>query len=351
MLTKSRVFSVDPEKPKSIKVSAVKSEDNQVYVSLDHPVVMGFEPLTPQEQILANTEYLQAIDKNFWDTINKAPKDTITKAITLKEDFIKIPSSDWVALIKLYADFCKTNSSELEVGGLIICNKTTKELRIVIPEQVVTKASIDWSISKTANKKIYFLDGTELPYVDLKSQWDFMGMTHSHNTMFTSPSGTDDMFELGTTSKPLPTGLHILVGSFSAYENYEFVPPKYDVFASISHLGHRHRIEDLSKIIDLPDEQEYLLHTFAPEVLKVITTYTYKTTYTAGSFPAYSPIGLPPSKPAYPSFSQADKREQRDIVRLDLMENDMGGLEHLERTSRQNKAARSLVKRAAHDLL
>lgn len=267
-LSSSRVFEIKNNKTLSLR--AIKSDKNRYYVGIDHPVVLGYEPMTECSRLEASTEYLDAVNKNFWEEALESSEDLIHMAVGLSDNFIKMPASDWVNLIKLYSYFCEKGSG-LEVCGLLICRNSDKQVRVVIPEQVVTKVSVDWSL-KDKSSKIYFLDGEELPKDEYEKNWSLLGITHSHNTMFTSPSGTDDTYEVGTIDSPLPTGVHILVGSFSNFDDWKNSEPAYEVYSSISHLGRRYRIESLDSLREFPNETEYCMNSFDEVILDLITT-------------------------------------------------------------------------------
>ena len=248
--TSSRAFR--KQGPDKLLKTVIKSSNAKYWVPIDHPVVNGFGQLDLDGQVQANRELLQSINLDFWadlpENLEKAIKSTVSLNLS---NFKPIPVSDWVSLIKLYSAFCvkaETNQ-ELEVGGLIIVNRQDNQLRVVIPEQKVTKASVDWSIlgkNITDRKKIFFLDGTPISYEELKADWDILGVTHSHNTMGAFPSGVDDRCEISDSKgKECPTGVHILVGSFSQFANYANEEPNYEVYASISHLAQRHKSRGL----------------------------------------------------------------------------------------------------------
>lgn len=362
-LTNSRAF--DKTSDTNLKLTAVKSTDKTFFVPIDHPCVLGFEPMTLTDRLQANDEYLNAINQNFWDKIPEIDKSKISGTVQVRNDFTKIPASDWAALIKLYSYFCADTStgSDLEVGGLIICNNDTKELRIAIPTQTVTKASVDWSITGnniTSNKKIFFLDGEELEYDDFKENWHLIGITHSHNTMFTSPSATDDQYEVGTKQKPLPTGIHILCGSFKNFvgpkpsdPTYQYVEPDYEVYASVSHLGERFKIANIGELIDLPSETEYIMNDFEEDILKIITVPKPKpiTKYVSPKKTYKSPGTTSFYYPAQRGPSQADKVFQDRLGRLDDIGADLTGIKHLSTARHKSKEASQFVVRSAYDLL
>lgn len=337
-LTNSRAFyRVDDT---TLRLAIVKSQgSDKHWTAIDHPVVSAFEKMTDVDKYLASREYLKSINKDFWDKCAEVESELVEGLVTIREDFGKIPAKDWISLLKLYASFCITGgNSDLEVGGLIISNLDTKQLRIVIPQQVVTKASVDWSItSEGLNSKtsLRFLDGEELSYTDFKEKWSLVGITHSHNTMFTSPSGVDDRYEVGTKAKPLPTGVHLLVGSFANYQNYETVVPIYDVFSSVSHGGVRYQVQNRYEIIEEFEERDWIKYTFNPVVLDLISTKTPVVVNKKYVFPTPSNLQIKKSNTA-----------------LDAYQLKMDGLEDLWLTSdNTTKAAKTLLLSNAYGLL
>jgi hypothetical protein len=81
----------------------------------------------------------------------------------------------------------------------LLSAEKTKQLDFAIPEQKVTSGSIDWNMlgkNLDLKKKVYFLDGSFVTAAELLDQYDIMGITHSHNVLFTSPSSTDDRYEI-----------------------------------------------------------------------------------------------------------------------------------------------------------
>ncbi len=273
--TPSRVFvKVDDN---SLRPAAIRAKDSGYFVPVNHKVVSGFTPLTPAEQLQASRELLQAQSMDFWATLPELEKKDIVSLVQLSDNFKPIPKEEWIALIKLYSEFCCDTSfgNELEVGALIIVHRETSQLRIVVPEQKVTKTSVDWSITgKSINdqKKIRFLNGDLISFQDLKKDWDILGISHSHNTMFTSPSAVDNKYEVGTEKDYCPTGVHILVGSFKNYDGYKDEEPEYSIYASISHLGRRTKIEEgIEALVEPYTKEDWKAWTFHADVLKGIS--------------------------------------------------------------------------------
>ena len=324
--TDSRAFQKVEGESNTLRTSVFKGDKGGYYVSIDHPVISGFSKLDSDAVFTANREYLQSINRDFWAKLPELPEDGLKKTVAIKENLQPISKEDWIALIKLYSAFCQkagNNRQELEVGGLLVCHKKTKQIRIVIPQQRVTKASVDWSIlgqNLTTEKKIFFLDGTPVTYTQLKTEWDVLGVTHSHNTMFTSPSGTDDTCEVRDSKGILPTGLHILVGSFKEYSTFKNLEPKYEVYASIAHLGHRSRVEAWEGLVEEYTKEDWENNTFDDKVLQAITIPTYKvpsynippkrktyftpvrTVQKYSGYPSYS--GKAPQKGNYPKYTE-----------------------------------------------
>ena len=291
MLTPSRFFNISNNTSKSLEIVGLKDPTGNYYTPIQHPAILAYENMSSKDRLDASTEFLEAKNSNFWNSVPEISAESINSLVQVRTDFPKILKSDWIRLIKLYAFECETQRAELEVGALISYHRKTHTTRILVPEQTVTKASVDWAIS--SSKTLKFLDGTDLPYEEYKAEWDFLGMTHSHNTMFTSPSSVDDTFEVGTPAKPLPTGVHILVGSFSSYSMYEEIQPNFEVYPSVSHAGRRYKVGNLSELVELDiSEKDWVTYTFDESVLSLIHTIkTYShNTYQKPSYgtPKYS---------------------------------------------------------------
>lgn len=283
MFTSSRAFKISEDK---LTTSVIKTETSY-YVPIDHPVVAAFVPLDQEGQIQASRELLQSKNIDFWSQLAELPEKTVKSTVDIQNDFKPVPKEDWISLIKLYAAFCQKAGSqkELEVGGLLLVNREDKQLRVVIPEQTVTKASVSWQIlGKNLNdrKKIFFLDGTQLSYEDFKENWDLLGVTHSHNTMTAVPSGVDDTCEVSERGKDCPTGIHVLVGEFKDFSDYTATEPKYTVYSSISHLGKRYRLEAWESLVEDYNASDWLNATFSDKVLtsiRVPAIQTYRPFY------------------------------------------------------------------------
>lgn len=306
MYTNSRAFlKVDKS---TLRPVVIKTDKVNFFVPLDHPAVVGYSLLSPEEKFQASQELLQAQNLDFWSKLPEYNDTQVKNTVQLRNDFQKIPKSDWIRLIKLYAHFCGDSSfaQELEVGALLVIHRETRQLRVVVPEQKVTKASVDWSILGSNikdEKKLRFLTGEEITYGDLKKDYDNLGITHSHNTMFTSPSGTDDSYEVSHQGKSCPTGVHILVGSFKNFTAYKRKEPTYDVYPSISHLGQRFKIEELSSLVEEYTTEDWLKYDFDEIILGGITQQVY--TYQA---PAKKYPQIPPRNySSYSGKNQTDK--------------------------------------------
>lgn len=264
----------------SLVLAAIQDEDGQLYAPLQHSVVSALSPVAEAIRSQAVQEFLQAQKLDFWKDAPQYDKKAVEGCVSLKQ-FNPIPKKEWVALIKLYSHFCASTSlsNELEVGALILVHKETNSLRIAIPDQYVTKASVNWSIeeiSASKTKWIYFLDGTKALWSQLDSEYYILGVSHSHNTMATHPSGQDNLCEIFDPQKGIkPTGVHILVGSFRNFHSFHEQIPQFEVYASISHEGKRHQIPDYSVLVESGWEEEWCQWTFHESVLSAIRKTVY----------------------------------------------------------------------------
>jgi hypothetical protein len=270
--TKSRAFI---DQGSNLTPALVKHK-GEYHTLLNHPVIQGLSPMTPLDQVQASTEMLEEKQANFWKEVPQIDEEEFKSFISIKESgFKKVKAQDWVALLKLYSYFCQSPQfkSNLEVGALIVICRETKQLDFAIPEQKVTSGSIDWNMlgkNLDLKKKVYFLDGSFVTAAELLDKYDIMGITHSHNVLFTSPSSTDDRYEIKDKDGICPSGVFILVGSFKDFQDWENKTPQYEVYTSIGHEGQRYQIQ-VEDLVEPFTQEDWLAWTFDRSILGAIT--------------------------------------------------------------------------------
>ena len=168
----------------------------------------------------------------------------------LNEDITRIPADLWNRWIELCFEMVKRGTGDLEVSCRLLRNDAG-EYRIVVPVQKVTGVSVRVD---SFDKAIDITDG-QLVEQWPPEGWLPAGSSHSHNTMDSFFSGTDDKYELGDP------GLHIVVG------NIDLVQRTYTVKASVTANFRRFMIDDLN-VIEL-DEYD-VDTTYHPNVLNAI---------------------------------------------------------------------------------
>lgn len=276
--TPSRFFEVvDGNK---LKIVAAKTAAGY-YTKMDHPVLAGFIPADEEEINLANREYLQAVNQDFWKSVPEADEQAVKKAIVLKKDLNPLLKEDWIRLIKLYSHFCSLPATEfdqqLEAGCLFVVENSTLRLRVLIPKQEVSKVVFKWStvndfLNKTTQPTLMFLDGTSLSFKDFQDNYTLLGVNHSHNTMRAFPSHTDDTCEVkDAKGKFMPSGFHMILGGFSGFQDWENVEPDYEIYASLAHLGIRQVYQDWMSLIEEYNAEDWKSITFDKKVLDLIT--------------------------------------------------------------------------------
>lgn len=152
----------------------------------------------------------------------------------LREDIHRIPSDLWAKWVKLCFYFVDKVPDTVEVSTRILRSaEDPSKYRFLVPYQKVSAASVkaeDFDVS------IDLVTGEEITQYPPEG-WIPVGSSHSHNTMNSFFSGTDDKYELNDP------GIHIVVGSIDT-ENM-----KYTISASV--VGSRRRfLVDYDKLID-----------------------------------------------------------------------------------------------------
>lgn len=138
------------------------------------------------------------------------PEDDL-RGIKLIENFPRLPAELWGPFISLAFHFCpekkKKNQKVKELEVSIVLLRKADDLsqwKIVVPEQVVTGASVEAKFDNNCDivtGEIY----NQFP----PPGYIHAGSAHSHNTMGAFFSGTDDANELGVP------GMHIVVGKIN----------------------------------------------------------------------------------------------------------------------------------------
>jgi hypothetical protein len=188
----------------------------------------------------------------------------------VRSDVPKIPAALWQAWVDLCVEMTKRDSRNLEVSCRLLRNEADPTLyRIAVPEQSVTVASVRVD---SFDKAVDLMTG-EVIIQWPPEGWRPCGSSHSHNTMDSFFSGTDDAYELGDP------GLHIVVGNIDVAAN------THTLVASITAQKRRFIIDEKSVL----DDVATVSSTFHPAVLDVIKlpVADISSSYTSYSFPAW----------------------------------------------------------------
>ena len=195
--------------------------------------------------------------------------DDLTNRFELVDNFPKIPSSLWSAIVNLYFHFYNKNVSQ-EVSVIFLRNEDDlTQWRVLVPEQQVTTGSVSTTeyIFKenginlgTITNCVDIITGEELTYPNDLDNWWVVGSSHVHPFALADFSSIDDDNELGFP------GCHILF--HSPQINTE---RSYGVTASIVQNKTRYYLH-YSKLIDT----SYDHTTYHPKVLNYVTEYKPK---------------------------------------------------------------------------
>jgi hypothetical protein len=191
---------------------------------------------------------------------NAVITDEHLKHFELKEGIHKIPAELWAKWIRLCFHFVNKVSSSVEVSVRILRSSEDPSVyRILVPKQKVSGASVrvdnfDEAIDIETGEEIvsYPPDG-----------WVPVGSSHSHNTMASFFSGTDDKYELGDP------GIHLVVGSINT------TSMNYTIAASVVGSGRRF----LVPYTELVDATPITGAKFHEKVLDYVDYTTPVTTY------------------------------------------------------------------------
>jgi hypothetical protein len=126
---------------------------------------------------------------------------------TLKPNFPKIPGDLWQAVIQFYFHYARQG---LEAQVLLLLSLETKQdWKIVVPEQIVSGASVE---TKDFSKAVDILTGEPIEHWEPEG-YAHCGSGHSHHRMLVSFSHEDDENELEVP------GIHILVKGINLKAN------------------------------------------------------------------------------------------------------------------------------------
>lgn len=178
------------------------------------------------------------------------------KQFNIKKDFNKIPADLWQRWVQLCFHCCDKVNSTTEVTCRFLVSETDpSKWRICIPPQ---KVNGGLAKADVFDDSIDIETGENIPSWPPEG-WLPVGSSHSHNTMYPSPSPTDDGSELGEP------GLHIIIGSIN------LTTRRYGIYCSVTANQRRFRIE-YEEVLNSEALEEISFH---PEVLKNIQLFTY----------------------------------------------------------------------------
>jgi hypothetical protein len=185
--------------------------------------------------------YLRPIDDPEANVV--ITKDDLNK-FDLKENVHKIPADLWQRWVQLCFHYVEKVASNLEVSVRILrSEEDPSKYKIVVPEQKVTAASV-----RADNFDIAVDIETGEPIESYPpAGWIPVGSSHSHNTMNSFFSGTDDKYEL---SDP---GIHLVIGSVNKQTR------KYTIAASVV-AGGRRFIVNYNDLIDATPVDDVTFH-------------------------------------------------------------------------------------------
>jgi hypothetical protein len=128
------------------------------------------------------------------------------KHFELKDGIHKIPAELWQAWVQLCFYYVEKVPSTLEVSVRILRNEEdNSQYRILVPKQEVSSASVR---VKTFDSAIDIVTGEEIESYP-PTGWIPVGSSHSHNTMPSFFSDTDNEYELKDP------GIHLVIGSIN----------------------------------------------------------------------------------------------------------------------------------------
>ncbi|MCE2836876.1 MAG: Mov34/MPN/PAD-1 family protein [Cyanobium sp. 49614_E6] len=184
-------------------------------------------------------------------TANAVLEDDALKSFELADGIAPIPAELWSRWVQLCFHFAGTVRSTSEVSCRLLRHEDDKsQWRILIPVQEVDGASVR---VESFDQAIDIETG-EVVASYPPPGWVPCGSSHSHNTMASFFSGTDDKYELGDP------GLHIVVGSINTTTR------KYTLAASIT-ANKRRFLIDHEAVIDTTPQTI----SFHPDALNAVS--------------------------------------------------------------------------------
>lgn len=177
--------------------------------------------------------------------------DEQLKGFELRDDITPIPASLWQRWVQLCFQMTEKDRRNLEVSCRLLRHEDDRSRwRILVPQQEVSGASVRVSSFDQAID----IETGEVVTSYPPAGWIPCGSSHSHNTMSSFFSGTDDKFELGDP------GLHVVVGDIDT------VTRKYTLKASVT-ANHRRFLIPHQQVIDTTPVEDTKPH---PAVLDAI---------------------------------------------------------------------------------
>ena len=218
--------------------------------------------MTSTNVLRTRSEGCWSVQENSWGRFLSPANDPLADTVItseqlegfeLKENTPRIPAILWNRWINLCFELTRRDKRNLEVSCRLLRNDADpSQYRIVVPEQKVTVVSVrvdsfDKAIDITTGEVI-----SQWP----PEGWSPCGSSHSHNTMDSFFSGTDDQFELGDP------GLHIVVG------NIDITQGTYTLKASITANKRRFIIDD-DLVVDKDAPGEYDFHSSVIDIISL----------------------------------------------------------------------------------
>ena len=221
--------------------------------------------------------------------------DEQLEGFELSSNINKIPADVWNAWINLCIEMVKRGTGDLEVSCRIV--RCDDQYRIFIPVQKVTGVSVRVdSFDKAAD----IMTG-EVVEQWPPAGWSPCGSSHSHNTMDSFFSGTDDQYELGDP------GIHIVVG------NIDDKTGSYTLAASVTANMRRFLVEP-SDLVHLDPTVETAYH---PSVLSLIDTGPTRIRATLPVVQPYTPAV--PQKKTDPAIDHALQDVRAALLDLKML--------------------------------
>lgn len=212
--------------------------------------------------------------------------DEQLKGFELRDDITPIPADLWQRWVQLCFQMTERDKRNLEVSCRLLRHEDDRsQWRILVPQQEVSGASVRVS---SFDKAIDIATGEVIEHYP-PAGWIPCGSSHSHNTMSSFFSGTDDKFELGDP------GLHVVIGDINTTKR------NYTLKASVT-ANHRRFLIPHDAVIDTTPVPDVKPHPSVLEIIK-LETPKWQPLVATGS-PSYS--WLPKRQSAPPAGSWHD---------------------------------------------